>query len=342
MSYAGFPQFSFASLNRVIRDIVFTELGRTTLGSANATIAVTGLANKKWIIVLAHLLPTAALVPWIRINNVSTGTPYADRNSSNGGADTTNVSQNQIIAAQSSGNDQFLVFFIENVAANEKLVQGHSVDRNTAGAGTATQRQETIGKWAETTTTINEIDLVASTSTFASGSEVVVLGADPSDTAVPVFFSETGRTTLASTSSNIQTTITAKKYNLITAYLDPTASLQPYLRLNNVSTGTPYADRNSVNNGVDATNVSANQITIGESIATPQFLTAFFMAKSTTEKIIIGHTIGQNTAGAGNAPSRRESVGKWAETTSTVTEVDLVPSTSTFASGTEVVVYGSD
>jgi hypothetical protein len=320
----------------------FAELGRTTLGSANATIAVTGLANKKWLLVLCDLRSTASLTPWLRINNVSTGTPYSDRKSQNGAADTTDVSQNQIIVSSASATNQFIIFFIENVSTQEKLVQGWSVDQNTAGSANVPNRQETVGKWADTTNAINEIDIVASTSTFATGSEVVVLGADPSDTNVTPFFVELGRVTLGGTSSNIQISVAAKKYLFTTIWQTPTAALREGYRFNNDS-GLNYDTEAISNGGADISTAGTAQIFCSVATAKPDFCVGFILNITGNEKLVIAHSVGVDVAGATNAPpNRRETTGKWVNTSSQITEVDYIPSASTFAANTEAVVYGSN
>src|SRR2546425_7864062 len=85
----------------------FTELKRVTLGATSTNIQLTNLPNKRWIMVLCDLRMTAALVPWLRINNLSSGTGYADRTSANGAVDVTDASANQIILSNSGAVPQF-------------------------------------------------------------------------------------------------------------------------------------------------------------------------------------------------------------------------------------------
>lgn len=317
------------------------ELGRTTLGGANANINVSSLADKRYLMVLYSLDYTASLIPRRRFN-ADTGTNYADRISTNGGADATDVSVTGVITSETSTTPSFVVEYIANYSTKEKLAIMHIIYQNTAGAGTAPNRYENYSKWANTTDPLSAINNYTSTSTFKSGSECVVLGWDPADSHTDNFWTEVGSTTTSGTSTNIQTSITSKKYLWVQAYLPKSGSLQSYLRVNNVSTGTVYANRNSINSGADVTNVSANQILVSNSAeTTPTFVNLFILNISANEKLVYGWSVTQNTAGAGTAPNRLQFCGKWI-TASAITEIDFVPSTSSFATGAEVRVWGSD
>jgi hypothetical protein len=54
----------------------------------------------------------------------------------------------------------------------------------------------------------------------------------------------------------------------------------------------------------------------------PQFTNMFIVNNSANEKLIIAHTVYQNTAGAGTAPNRWEAVGKWANTSAQITAMN--------------------
>src|SRR6056300_565513 len=112
------------------------ELARTTLGGTNASIDVTSLANKRYYMVLTDLRYTASLTPYFRLDNVSTGTPYADRYSDNDGTDATTTSQNQILYEPARTTPTFGVGYLSNLASKEKLLINHTVNQSTAAATT--------------------------------------------------------------------------------------------------------------------------------------------------------------------------------------------------------------
>ena len=64
---------------------------------------------------------------------------------------------------------------------------------------------------------------------------------------------------------------------------------------------------------------------------------------SSEEKLIINFTVGQDTAGTGTAPSRREHVAKWVNTSDTINRIDLNNDQSgDYAVGTNMSALGSE
>lgn len=157
----------------------YQEIGRTTLGSAGDTISVTSLAVRKYLkVVIFNIDNGSAVVHNLRFNN-DTGSNYAFRTSLNGAADASSVSQTAIGFFPSTTARVYSVIDIVNVAAQEKLVTCNAVSRGAAGAGNNSDRQLSVGKWANTTDAITRVDVVnTGAGDFASGSEVVVLGHD--------------------------------------------------------------------------------------------------------------------------------------------------------------------
>lgn len=158
----------------------YQELGRTTLGVAGDTISVTSLPARKYLMILFSYTATGGNISaFLRCNNDSTAN-YSSRYSSNGAADTTAVSQTQMIAA-AGGNAlaQQGVLTVVNIAAQEKIFAGENDYTGSAGAANAPARLEVIGKWANTAAQINRIDLInTDTGDFAIGSQLIVLGHD--------------------------------------------------------------------------------------------------------------------------------------------------------------------
>jgi hypothetical protein len=60
------------------------------------------------------------------------------------------------------------------------------------------------------------------------------------------------------------------------------------------------------------------------------------------EKLVIANSITGNTAGAGTAPSRTESVGKWANTSNQITRVDIIDqyASDQWGAGSFIKVWG--
>jgi len=69
----------------------------------------------------------------------------------------------------------------------------------------------------------------------------------------------------------------------------------------------------------------------------------FIINNSSNEKLVISHTVQQNTAGAANAPRRIENVGKWANTSNQITEIDIDNTgAGSYDTNSKLRVWGSD
>lgn len=166
-----------------------------------------------------------------------------------------------------------------------------------------------------------------------------------SGTDSPIWWEELGRTTLGSAGDTISVTgLGARKYVAITANLTATGgNINALVRFNNDS-GNNYARRVSDNGAADATATSASSIGCIDAVADgPVNVWMYFVNVAAQEKIAYFQGHRRGTAGAGNAPARRDGLGKWANTADQVTRVDLVnDSTGDFAIGSSVVVRGHD
>ena len=329
----------------------WVELGRTTAGGGGSDIIVSSLSDKRYYMVLSSwTMSTNANSRW-RFNN-DTGSNYAGRVSSNGGADATVTSQTAI-PYTNPGFDltpHWNVGYIANKSANEKLWINHQMHQNTAGAGTAPGRQEQVAKWANTSSAINEIRLNSSSGTYNSGSEVVVLGWDPADTHTNNFWEELDSVTLDGDNDNLTSnTFTAKKYLWVQAFFNwnGTASdLRLTFNGDDAASNANYADRRSGNGAADSTGTSKDYINLNFGTASLNgFCNLFIINNSANEKLCIYHTIMTSTAGAGTAPEKRtEGVAKWDTTGSQITDIDIYTevAASTFQSGTTLKVWGAD
>jgi len=324
----------------------WVELGRTTLGSSGDTIPVSSLPDKRYYMFLYSGVPSGDVDVLIRFNSDS-GNNYAYRKSDDGLADGTNVPASFQIAGDSNISGQHLsVGYTANLSTNEKLSLAHFGGTSAAGAGTAPNRQESASKWVNTSAAINKFDLInLSSGDLGSGSELVVLGWDPADTHTNNFWEELASVELGSPADQISSgTITAKKYLWIQCWIknDSANDITGLLRFNN-DTGTNYSSRYSINGGTDVTRTSRTYIdsTGGSQEAT--LINAFIINNASNEKLMIGHNIGSSTAGAANAPNRREWVGKWANTSNQITEIDVEQlDAGDLASGSILKVWGAD
>ena len=312
------------------------ELGRS---SGAVQLDVSSLPDKRYYMVLTHK-PSGTVSGIGNYLNGDTGSNYSARYSNNGGADGTATSQTVFFAQNITfGNvNEFMVSYIANYSSKEKLGIANLVGGNTAGAGNAPQRFEAVSKWANTSNAINRIQ-TQGTMTNAN-SEMVVLGYDPADTHTNNFWEELYSGSVSSASQISTGTITAKKYLWCQLYSDKTAALSTQWRFNN-DTANNYSYRISDNGGTDSAGTSIGWAVGDNGGAGNTFENVFIINNSANEKLVINHTVNQSTAGAGTAPTRRETVAKWANTSNQITEIDVNTSTSTFANA-YLRVWGAD
>ena len=327
----------------------WVELARTTLGSASETLEVTGIADKRYLMYLIDGRPVSSEFQTVlQTGNSSfdTGSNYSSRASNNGGADSTQTSFPYArLSPSTSLSDLFVVGYIANYSTKEKLGQSQSVKRETSGSANAPQRMEHVWKWTNTSNVIDRLRINENgTGTINTNSEMVVLGYDPADTHTNNFWEELAAVDLSGgDASSLSTgTITAKKYLWIQFLVEvDTLNADCFIKFNNNSAN--YAWRRSVDGGSDTTVINRSSIDPEGSLQTsqPMFVNMFVINNNGYEKLFIGNSMRQNTAGAGNAPTRREWAGKWANTTQ-VTNISLTAQTGNFKSKTIMRVWGAD
>jgi len=152
-----------------------------TLGGTADTMTISDQTSTTFNTVMMSANATTHVALNIRLGNstIDTGSNYAGRISSNGGADSTATSRSSI-ETSSNTLGQFQVSYIVNISAEEKLVIGvGKLDEGTLGAGTAPNRVEYVGKWVNTS---NQFDNVQSyndeVGDYTANSNISALGTD--------------------------------------------------------------------------------------------------------------------------------------------------------------------
>jgi hypothetical protein len=138
---------------------------------------------------------------------------------------------------------------------------------------------------------------------------------------------------------------TAKLFNNIFGYGEGSVSFNPQIRVGDttIDTGSTYAGRRSFNGGADVTAVNQTEIVIeATSSSVPFFFVCWAFNFAVEEKLFIMDCVRQNTAGAGTAPNRRETVFKWVETTNQMDIEQLLASTGNLTTTTQLSSLGSD
>ena len=137
--------------------------------------------------------------------------------------------------------------------------------------------------------------------------------------------------------------LTAKKFNVFLNHVIGSTTVDIDQGFNN-NTDTVYAIRKSADGGADATAVSDTKID-KSTTATTIFDINYTCAIVGQEKLTIGFLVNQNTAGAANAPSRIEYVGKFVPSPdATITRVDIINTgtTNEYSISSNVSALGTD
>ena len=324
------------------------ELKRVTLSSAGTTIDTGTFTAKDNMMILSYDLGNTSTpsTNGARQFNGDDDDNYSSRHRANQGGSNTATSDDTIQDSD-QGTPSFDVQQFANIAGQEKLVIGHQVIQNAAGAGTAPSRVENVGKWANTSNAVTSYQM-KSDQNFNTNSEIVVLGADNDEADSGTnFWQELSSTVLTATHSGALTIpqFTTKKYLMITYYINASTDCTWKVGTGgSIDSGNNYHNRYSSNGAGDSTLqytsfLQHNPIVNG---------TVFIINKSDQEKLMIQHETGQNQgsgaggSGAGNAPNRREDVGKWANTSGQIDTLQYDKSNVSFYAGTFIKVYGAD
>jgi len=330
------------------------ELDRTTLGT-DGTLTVSGFDAKDNLMILGHYKPVSGNVTSGLVLNSDTGDNYSNRRSLNGGTDVTVIDTDSKPCIQTDGGyggSEFCYFVttVRNNTDEEKLFITHFDGESDTGSGTAPNREESVGKWANTANQITTIQLTDAdgdtAQEWASGSEVVVLGCDDDEADSGTNFWEQ-LVSFASTSSanTYDTTFTAKKYLWVEFYATNSGSIQPEFTLGSggsVDRGLNYCSRGSVDGYTDWTRINEDAIESESNTLSPVYGSFFIINKSDTEKLAIGKWVGQEPSGSANPPTRRQVVGKWANTSAQANAISLEDSGSGTFTGCQFRVWGSN
>jgi hypothetical protein len=314
------------------------ELARTTLGSDGDTINVTGLADKRYLMILKSFSGSTSAHDRFNGDN---GSNYAGRYHASGtDYPLTNRTAYPWHNAGYSTTPNLVIDYVSNLANKEKLIHRYWVYQYTAGAGNAPRRAETVAKWANTSDSINATSMYSSVGNWNSGSEIVVLGYDPDDTHTDNFWEELADVNAGGSSTSFDTgTFTAKKYLWVQAYVKISGSANISLRVGNSSldTGSNYAMRYSENGATDTTYTSFVAMDQYQGNAPSGALCNWFIVNNASnEKLSIGHMVTtEGGSGAGNAPYRNESVGKWANTSN---QINIIGIANTAGGGGNITV----
>lgn len=323
-------------------DNFYELLGRATVSSGD-TLDTGTFTTKPYMMVLCYTVGSGTVHPLLHFNN-DTASNYAFRYSPSGTTDVTGINQTYLRfqGGISSSPRQFSVGFFDSDSSVEKLLINQLISAQTTGAGNAPTREEQVGKWANTSNNITQVDANNGQSgDYASGTELVVLGYDPANTGTGVWEELASVELTGSQSTPFNTgAFTAKKYLWIQAYSN--ASTDTSFRVGtggSTDTGSNYCYRRQINGLTDAIGINQTDL---PTIANEEWINIFIINNSDEEKLFISELSTQNTAGATYPPARQELVGKWVNTSGQIDIFGLEKTGATYNAGSYIKVWGFD
>ena len=144
------------------------------------SLSLPSLTALKFNQILNHVIDNGSAIDVdLRIDNLSTST-YAYRESDDGSADVLNVSQTEYtLDDTSAATERFSMVYGINIATEEKLFIGFTVDANEAGAANILSRVESVGKKVGTSLAWTRLDILETQAgAFTSDSNLTVLSTD--------------------------------------------------------------------------------------------------------------------------------------------------------------------
>ena len=152
----------------------------TTLGSAGDDLDITDLSANKFNLIMAHI-PSDASVRCLTTLNNDTNSVYARRGMQGGSSESTSVSQANWDWHWSLDQDFFFIAYLCSISGEEKLLIMNCCRGNAAGAGTAPNRHEFVGKYVpspDADVTRIDINNNNASNDYHADSNLTVIGSD--------------------------------------------------------------------------------------------------------------------------------------------------------------------
>ena len=139
-------------------------------------------------------------------------------------------------------------------------------------------------------------------------------------------WAKNGTQTNGSTTDPIDLTLDSSlQFNFSIWHTLHSGTVNSGLRVGNstIDTGNNYAWRHSFAGGTDTTGTSTASYVNLNAPDGDELQVMYFINIAAEEKLVIAFGCGENTSGAGTAPRRHETVGKW---TNTSNQIDIIES----------------
>ncbi len=155
-----------------------------TLAGSGDVLEISDLTPLKFNVFLSHNIAASAVPQaFVRLGNTTAdaGNNYAFRISRNSATDVTGAPNASLPFETFTGaNDSsFGIIYAVNIETDEKLTIEFNISGASGGAATVPNRQESVGKWVNTSDQFNVVNLFNSgTGDYAINSNLSALGTD--------------------------------------------------------------------------------------------------------------------------------------------------------------------
>ncbi len=342
----------------------WVELGRASVSSAVDEIHVSGLdtTDYPYLMILATVQPTDSsgaetYLNW-RFNDDAGSSSYKFRYGDDGNNDGEQSGTSQFLSYAGT-NTQFGFTYgtILNKSDKKKLITLHNMARGSSagGGGNAPVRRNSSGYWDNSSSTITKVTAMNTQSQgdLQVGTQFVLLGAKSSGTNTDKagFWQELADVELTQQGTLSTGDFTAKKWLMIQVYSKPSSSTTSGLVCNGDTSSSNYANRRSHNGASDQTRTSSDnlpnvQLNGAYNEDGWSYATVYACNLSDKEKLFNVHHAGENTGSATALPRRVDAVGKWTNSSSQITSLQLTDGAGStgqqFVAGSRIKVWGAD
>lgn len=154
-------------------------LAKTVLASDGDTIDSGTIDDKRFLYFVVFGIATGNLDACVIRFNGDSSSSYAVRKINDGGGSSDNINENGMnYMSYNAAQNHYARFFVYNEDDQNKLLIDKTVRDNGTGSGSAPNRKQMVGKWANTSNAVTSIQAVNrdGSGSYLAGSYMVVFG----------------------------------------------------------------------------------------------------------------------------------------------------------------------
>jgi len=334
----------------------WVEVDRTTLtsdGSAGGSLTVSSIPTKYRYLQCIYNLQNGSNGNVMVLGRTNgSGSNYGEKGVDIKGTGTTDVKFNSgsndwwNMGLGDGSYDSFGIQHITNYSGQSRRHIYNECVHN--GSGNNPKARRHFGYRGDTSSTTQiEGWSYDSSRAFGNGSELIVLGLDPSGAAEGEgFWKYLGGNTLSGTSDNLTTgTIAAKKYLWMQGYVKATGDVRMNLTFNN-DTGSNQYIRTHQSNGAQSTSSTATSVDLHGSMKDLYFVNAYICNNASADSLMFYDVVSVDGVDSNSAeiPNRIWGCAKWLDSSNQITEIDITNDNSgqDYSAKSFIKVWGSD